>query len=291
MLAEIRARHRRAAADPKRGRHRHHRQRPRLLRRPRRADAGGGHRRGRRARAASSRRTTSCPASSPTSSRCRSRSSPRSTASPPAAAWCWPRCATCASRRPPRASPPSSQARPGRRARHHLDPAAPGGPAARSICCGPATASTARPRTASAWSSTGRSPAELVDRACDYVRRIAASASPASVAETKRMVYRHLGVGYPEALREADRVQWAAVGRPDAAEGAQGAARAARAEVQAAGRERLKFGTAARGSQLRCQRARRIRPSGISRAASNRASMPAKSTGNLRCKVSRSPAR
>jgi enoyl-CoA hydratase/carnithine racemase len=63
-------------------------------------------------------------------------------------------------------------------------------------------------------------PAELLDRACDCVRRIAASASPASVADTKRMVYRHLGVGYPEALREVDRVQWAAVSRPDAAEGA-----------------------------------------------------------------------
>jgi enoyl-CoA hydratase/carnithine racemase len=64
------------------------------------------------------------------------------------------------------------------------------------------------------------SPEELLDRACDYVRRIAASASPASVADTKRMVYRHLGVGYPEALREVDQVQWAAVSRPDAAEGA-----------------------------------------------------------------------
>jgi enoyl-CoA hydratase/carnithine racemase len=63
-------------------------------------------------------------------------------------------------------------------------------------------------------------PSELLDRACDYVRRIAKSASPASVADTKRMVYRHLGVGYPEALREVDRVQWAAVSRPDAAEGA-----------------------------------------------------------------------
>jgi enoyl-CoA hydratase/carnithine racemase len=63
-------------------------------------------------------------------------------------------------------------------------------------------------------------PEELLDRACDYVRRIAASASPASVADTKRMVYRHLGVGYPEALREIDGVQWAAVARPDAAEGA-----------------------------------------------------------------------
>jgi enoyl-CoA hydratase/carnithine racemase len=34
------------------------------------------------------------------------------------------------------------------------------------------------------------------------------------------MVYRHIGVGYPEALREVDKVQWAAVSRPDAAEGA-----------------------------------------------------------------------
>jgi enoyl-CoA hydratase/carnithine racemase len=64
-------------------------------------------------------------------------------------------------------------------------------------------------------------PEELVERACGYVRRIAASASPASVADTKRMVYRHAGVGYPEALREVDGVQWAAVSRPDAAEGAQ----------------------------------------------------------------------
>jgi len=63
-------------------------------------------------------------------------------------------------------------------------------------------------------------PEELVERACAYVRRIAAGASPAAVADTKRMVYRHLGVGYPEALREADRVQWAALERADAAEGA-----------------------------------------------------------------------
>jgi enoyl-CoA hydratase/carnithine racemase len=61
---------------------------------------------------------------------------------------------------------------------------------------------------------------ELVDSACAYVRRIAASASPASVADTKRMVYRHAGMGYPDALREVDGVQWAAVSRPDAAEGA-----------------------------------------------------------------------
>jgi enoyl-CoA hydratase/carnithine racemase len=63
-------------------------------------------------------------------------------------------------------------------------------------------------------------PENLVARACSYVRRIAASASPAAVADTKRMVYRHFGMGYPEALREADRIQWAALERPDAAEGA-----------------------------------------------------------------------
>ena len=64
------------------------------------------------------------------------------------------------------------------------------------------------------------SPETLVDAARDYIKRIAASASPASVADTKRMVYRHLGVGYLEALREVDTVQWNAVSRPDAAEGA-----------------------------------------------------------------------
>jgi len=64
------------------------------------------------------------------------------------------------------------------------------------------------------------SPEKLVDDACAYIRKIAASASPASVADTKRMVYRHAGVGYPEALQEVDTVQWNAVSRPDASEGA-----------------------------------------------------------------------
>jgi enoyl-CoA hydratase/carnithine racemase len=63
-------------------------------------------------------------------------------------------------------------------------------------------------------------PEELLSRARDYVVKLAASASPASAADTKRLVYSHLGVGYPEALREADRVQWAAIARPDAEEGA-----------------------------------------------------------------------
>jgi enoyl-CoA hydratase/carnithine racemase len=64
-------------------------------------------------------------------------------------------------------------------------------------------------------------PADLVERAQAFVRDLAANASPASLADTKRLVYRHLGVGFPEALREADAVQWAAMDRPDAREGAQ----------------------------------------------------------------------
>lgn len=60
----------------------------------------------------------------------------------------------------------------------------------------------------------------LLDEAKDYVRRVAANAAPRTIAETKELVYRHMGLGYDEALREADRVQWAAVARPDATEGA-----------------------------------------------------------------------
>jgi len=62
-------------------------------------------------------------------------------------------------------------------------------------------------------------PDRLLDEACDYVRRLAAEVSPASIADTKRMVYRHVAMRYPEALREADDIQWAAVARPDATEG------------------------------------------------------------------------
>ncbi len=64
-------------------------------------------------------------------------------------------------------------------------------------------------------------PAELVERAQAFVRDLAANVSPASLADTKRLVYRHLGVGYEPALREADTVQWQALDRPDALEGAQ----------------------------------------------------------------------
>jgi enoyl-CoA hydratase/carnithine racemase len=53
-----------------------------------------------------------------------------------------------------------------------------------------------------------------------YVAELAESASPAAIADTKRLVYRHLGAGYADALREADVVQNQALARPDATEGA-----------------------------------------------------------------------
>jgi enoyl-CoA hydratase/carnithine racemase len=63
-------------------------------------------------------------------------------------------------------------------------------------------------------------PDELLPRARSYVADLAASVSPAALADTKRLVYGHMGVGYPAALREADEVQYAALDRPDPAEGA-----------------------------------------------------------------------
>lgn len=63
-------------------------------------------------------------------------------------------------------------------------------------------------------------PDELLARARAYVVALAEVASPGSLRDTKRLVYSHLGIGYPEALREADVAQWAAIDRPDALEGA-----------------------------------------------------------------------
>jgi enoyl-CoA hydratase/carnithine racemase len=62
-------------------------------------------------------------------------------------------------------------------------------------------------------------PGELLDAAHRYIRDLAEQVSPASLADTKRLVYRHLGVGYPDALREAESVQWQAMDRVDATEG------------------------------------------------------------------------
>ena len=62
-------------------------------------------------------------------------------------------------------------------------------------------------------------PDRLVDTASDYVRDLAENVSPWTVAETKRLVYRHVGMDAPDAFREADEVTWAALDRPDAGEG------------------------------------------------------------------------
>lgn len=64
------------------------------------------------------------------------------------------------------------------------------------------------------------SPENLVNDAVAYIEKIAVTSAPAAVAETKRLVYSHLGKGYVEALQEADVSQNKFVNRPDAAEGA-----------------------------------------------------------------------
>ena len=63
-------------------------------------------------------------------------------------------------------------------------------------------------------------PDALLSTAIDYVRRLAATSAPGAIAETKRLIYRHLGSGYVDALREADASQWKFVSAPDAREGA-----------------------------------------------------------------------
>lgn len=63
-------------------------------------------------------------------------------------------------------------------------------------------------------------PDTLIDDCCDYIEKLAATAAPAAMAETKRLVYGHLGKGYAEALSEAEVSQNAFVARDDAREGA-----------------------------------------------------------------------
>ena len=63
-------------------------------------------------------------------------------------------------------------------------------------------------------------PENLLTSACDYVRRLAETSPPTTIAETKRLVYRHVGTDYRTALRETEVVQNQAVAAPDAAEGA-----------------------------------------------------------------------
>lgn len=63
-------------------------------------------------------------------------------------------------------------------------------------------------------------PEQLLTAAGDYVRRLAVTSAPAAIAETKRLVYAHLGTGYLEALHDANAAQDRFVAAPDALEGA-----------------------------------------------------------------------
>lgn len=63
-------------------------------------------------------------------------------------------------------------------------------------------------------------PDQLIDTARDYIARLAATSAPAAIAETKRLVYRHQGTNYLQALREAEESTNRFVTFPDAAEGA-----------------------------------------------------------------------
>ena len=63
-------------------------------------------------------------------------------------------------------------------------------------------------------------PDDLLATARRYVVDLAENVSPASLADTKRLVYEGFGVRYPDALETVDGVQYAALDRVDAKEGA-----------------------------------------------------------------------
>ncbi len=60
----------------------------------------------------------------------------------------------------------------------------------------------------------------LIETAQEYIRNLTACAAPLSMAETKRMVYRQLAMGYREALRETEPIQNRFAVGDDAKEGA-----------------------------------------------------------------------
>jgi enoyl-CoA hydratase/carnithine racemase len=62
---------------------------------------------------------------------------------------------------------------------------------------------------------------QVLAHAQDYVRRLAATSSPASMAVMKRQVYEHLHAGLGPAEREAQRLMVESFGRPDFTEGVQ----------------------------------------------------------------------
>ncbi|MCC5887959.1 MAG: enoyl-CoA hydratase/isomerase family protein [Gammaproteobacteria bacterium] len=61
---------------------------------------------------------------------------------------------------------------------------------------------------------------ELLGSARAYIEDLAANVAPAALAETKRLVYRHLGANYRSALEEAHEAQERFVAGADAREGA-----------------------------------------------------------------------
>jgi enoyl-CoA hydratase/carnithine racemase len=61
---------------------------------------------------------------------------------------------------------------------------------------------------------------DAVAAATSYVAELAATVSPEALADTKRMVYEHLGQGFATALADADDTAWRALERADAREGA-----------------------------------------------------------------------
>jgi enoyl-CoA hydratase/carnithine racemase len=63
-------------------------------------------------------------------------------------------------------------------------------------------------------------PDDLLAACRRYVVDLAENVSPASLADTKRLVYEGFGVQYRDALQEIDAVQYAALDRVDAKEGA-----------------------------------------------------------------------
>ena len=63
-------------------------------------------------------------------------------------------------------------------------------------------------------------PEDLVEEASEYIRQLAASVSPAAIRDAKRLLYRHSGVGYKDAMWDAEDTLREVIGRDDAVEGA-----------------------------------------------------------------------
>lgn len=59
----------------------------------------------------------------------------------------------------------------------------------------------------------------LLDEACAYIRDLAASVSPRSLAVIKAQVYGHLSLGMEAAIRHSDKIMNEALTHPDATEG------------------------------------------------------------------------